>query len=75
MNGMLTKNKESKDVVKQLMFINEKIVGFERKIEDNIKEFTQMYLDLSKIHVKGETQSIKLMFGVYVELIKAYEEL
>lgn len=58
-----------------MIFINEKIVGFEKKIEENIKEFTQMYLELTKIHVKSETQNIKIVFSIYVELVKAYEEL
>ncbi len=40
-----------------------------------MKEFTQMYLELTKIHVKGESQNIKIVFGIYVELIKAYEDL
>lgn len=34
-----------------------------------------MYLELTKIHVKSESQNIKIVFGIYVELIKAYEEL
>lgn len=41
------------------MTIDEKIYIFEKKVEENIKQFTSMYLQLSKIHIKGESQSIK----------------
>lgn len=55
--------------------IHEKIYTFERKVEENIKDFTSMFVQLSKIHTRGQTQSIKEVFMIYVELIRSYEQL
>ena len=33
--------------------LHEKIYTFERKVEENIKDFTSMFVQLSKIHTRG----------------------